>query len=258
MEPTQCSRLHQQGNALWCDSSVVLLSLHHRGERSCRAVSSDGLGASPWSESRGGARRQRPLRVILDDFECRHRNRLPIFHPWRNRGGVRGARSLRAIVRVGVSRPARHLPSARMARSDCWLRLTGRRSRAVVAQCSGLVARGHPGPHRSDPLLVGDDVVLALCPEIVARSLPSAVATAVFWVGMEIVFSIIFSGTVISDDKKYGPIGVVFALMSWLIAIGVVIILGAVVGLVWREQNLAFSSAFRWLLRPSRRKGHRR
>ena len=84
--------------------------------------------------------------------------------------------------------------------------------------------------------------------------LPSAVATALFWVGMEVVFSFIFSGTVISDDKKYGPIGVVFALMSWLIAIGVVIILGAVVGLVWRERELSWSRAFRWLLRSSDRK----
>ena len=84
--------------------------------------------------------------------------------------------------------------------------------------------------------------------------LPSAVATALFWVGMEVVFSFIFSGTVISDDKKYGPIGVVFALMSWLIAIGVVIILGAVVGLVWRERDLSFSKAFRWLRRSSDRK----
>jgi membrane protein len=52
---------------------------------------------------------------------------------------------------------------------------------------------------------------------------------------------------VISNHQKYGPIGVVFALMSWLIAIGVVIILGAVVGLVWRERGLSLSSAFRRL-----------
>lgn len=84
--------------------------------------------------------------------------------------------------------------------------------------------------------------------------LPSAVATAIFWLGMEVVFSFIFSDTVISDDKKYGPIGVVFALMSWLIAIGVVIILGAVVGLVWRERDLSFARAFRWLRRSSARK----
>jgi hypothetical protein len=46
---------------------------------------------------------------------------------------------------------------------------------------------------------------------------PSAAATALFWVGMEVVFSLIFSSTVISDDQKCGLIGVVFALMSWLI-----------------------------------------
>ncbi len=76
---------------------------------------------------------------------------------------------------------------------------------------------------------------------------PSAVATALFWLGMEVVFSFIFSSTVISDDQKYGPIGIVFALMSWLIAIGVVIILGAVVGVVWRERGLSWSSALRRL-----------
>jgi uncharacterized BrkB/YihY/UPF0761 family membrane protein len=50
---------------------------------------------------------------------------------------------------------------------------------------------------------------------------------------MEIVFSFIFSNDVIYDDKKYGSIGIVFALMSFLIAIGVVILLGAVFGVVW-------------------------
>lgn len=74
---------------------------------------------------------------------------------------------------------------------------------------------------------------------------PAAVATAVFWLTMEAVFSVIFSGMVISDDQKYGPIGVVFALMSWLIAIGVVIILGAVTGVVWHERNLSFRAAFK-------------
>jgi len=48
------------------------------------------------------------------------------------------------------------------------------------------------------------------------------VATAVFWLGMEAVFSVTFSGMIILDDHNYGAIGVVFALMSWLIAIGVV------------------------------------
>ena len=78
---------------------------------------------------------------------------------------------------------------------------------------------------------------------------PSALATGICWAGMEAVFSAIFSSMVISNNKTYGPIGVVFSLMSWLIAIGVVIILGAVVGVVWREQNLSLSAAFKRLRR---------
>jgi membrane protein len=72
---------------------------------------------------------------------------------------------------------------------------------------------------------------------------PCAVATGLFWLGMEAVFSIFISNMVISEDKEYGPIGIVSALMAFLIAIGVVIILGAVVGLVWQERNLSFRAA---------------
>jgi len=66
--------------------------------------------------------------------------------------------------------------------------------------------------------------------------LPSAVATGLFYLGMEAVFAVMFSGSITSDDQKYGPIGIVFALMSFFIAIGVVIILGAITGLVWQER----------------------
>jgi membrane protein len=54
---------------------------------------------------------------------------------------------------------------------------------------------------------------------------------------------------VISNDRKYGPVGVVFALMSFFIAIGVVIILGAVAGIVWQDRGLSFRAAFRKLRR---------
>jgi membrane protein len=37
--------------------------------------------------------------------------------------------------------------------------------------------------------------------------------------------------------------------MSWLIAIGVVIILGAVAGIVWQERNLSFAAALKKLRR---------
>jgi membrane protein len=81
------------------------------------------------------------------------------------------------------------------------------------------------------------------------RLFPPAVATGVFWLGMEAVFSVIFSGMVTSYDQKYGPVGVVFALMSFFIAIGVVIILGAVVGIAWQDRGLSFRAAFRKLRR---------
>ena len=81
------------------------------------------------------------------------------------------------------------------------------------------------------------------------RLVPPAVATGVFWLGMEAVFSVIFSGMVTSDDQKYGPVGVVFALMSFCIAIGVVIILGAVAGTVWQDRGLSFRAAISKLRR---------
>ena len=82
------------------------------------------------------------------------------------------------------------------------------------------------------------------------RLLPPAVATSVFWLGMEAVFSVVFSGMVISNDQKYGPVGVVFALMSFFVAVGVVIILGAVVGIVWQDRGLSFRAAISKLRRP--------
>jgi membrane protein len=65
---------------------------------------------------------------------------------------------------------------------------------------------------------------------------PSALATGICWLGMEIVFRLTLSTTIVSDYRKYGPIGVVFAIMALLIAIGVVIMLGALLGVVWRER----------------------
>lgn len=67
------------------------------------------------------------------------------------------------------------------------------------------------------------------------ESLPSAIATGVCWLGMVIVFSLVFSETVITNDKQYGPVGVTFGFMIYFIAMGVVIILGAVIGVSWRE-----------------------
>jgi len=67
--------------------------------------------------------------------------------------------------------------------------------------------------------------------------LPAALATAVCWLGMTIVFRLTMSDSITSNYEKYGSIGVIFAIMSYLVAIGVVIIIGAVFGVVWRERH---------------------
>jgi membrane protein len=83
------------------------------------------------------------------------------------------------------------------------------------------------------------------------KLLPCAVATGAFWIGMLVVFHFISSGMVITYDQKYGPIGIIFALVSFFIAIGVVIILGAAVGLMWNDRGLSFRAAVRRLRRAS-------
>jgi membrane protein len=72
---------------------------------------------------------------------------------------------------------------------------------------------------------------------------PAACSTGALCVAMEAVFSLFFSAMVVSDDTRYGPIGIIFALLSYLIAIGVVIILGAVTGHAWHERSPGKSEA---------------
>ncbi len=66
---------------------------------------------------------------------------------------------------------------------------------------------------------------------------PSAVATAIFWIGLGVFASFYLSSTLVSDSRLYGEIGVVFTLVTWFIAIGAVITLGAVAGVVWQRRR---------------------
>jgi len=75
------------------------------------------------------------------------------------------------------------------------------------------------------------------------RIFPAALATGVFWVGLGAFASLYFSSTLVSDSHLYGPIGVVFTLLSWFIAMGAVITLGAVVGRVWLIRRAPSASA---------------
>jgi len=80
---------------------------------------------------------------------------------------------------------------------------------------------------------------------------PCAVAIGACWVGMLAVFDVTFSGMITSYDQKYGAIGIVLAFMSLFIAIGVVLILGAAVGLMWQHPGLSWAAALRKLRRSS-------
>jgi membrane protein len=66
---------------------------------------------------------------------------------------------------------------------------------------------------------------------------PSALATGICWLAMVIAFRLTISGSITSSYHTYGTIGVVFVIMTVLIAIGVVIVLGALLGVAWRERR---------------------
>jgi membrane protein len=65
------------------------------------------------------------------------------------------------------------------------------------------------------------------------RLFPAGLATGVFWVGLGAFASVYFPSTLVSDNRLYGAIGVVFDLVTWFIAMGAVITLGALVGHVY-------------------------
>jgi hypothetical protein len=67
--------------------------------------------------------------------------------------------------------------------------------------------------------------------------LPSALITGIFYGGLGVFSKFYFSETIISDSKTYVTIGAIFGIMTWFIAIGAVIILGAVAGAVWEDRR---------------------
>jgi membrane protein len=69
------------------------------------------------------------------------------------------------------------------------------------------------------------------------RAFPAALATSLFWIGLGVFASLYFSSTIVSDSHLYGTIGVVFTLVTWFIAMGAVIALGAVAGVTWERRR---------------------
>jgi len=62
------------------------------------------------------------------------------------------------------------------------------------------------------------------------RLFPAGLATGFFWVGLGAFASVYFPSTLSTDNHLYGAIGVVFDLVTWFVAMGAVITLGALVG----------------------------
>lgn len=75
----------------------------------------------------------------------------------------------------------------------------------MVSLLGGSGGSGRRRARGFDALLVVHLWFLLAGRESWRATFPSAIATALFWLGMEVVFSFFFSSTVISDDKKYGP-----------------------------------------------------
>jgi membrane protein len=85
---------------------------------------------------------------------------------------------------------------------------------------------------------------LLLSGRVSYRSLvPGALATAVGLLGLGVVMSLYLSNAVVSNYNQYGPIGVVFALLSWIIGFCVVMLGGPLAGHVYLRR--------RGLLRPA-------
>jgi membrane protein len=68
------------------------------------------------------------------------------------------------------------------------------------------------------------------------RLIVPAVVTALFFLGLGVFSAIFLSDAIIANNKEYGPIGVVFIMMTWLLSVGVVFILGPIVGVALQER----------------------
>jgi membrane protein len=69
------------------------------------------------------------------------------------------------------------------------------------------------------------------------EAFPAGLATAFCYTGLGVFSALFFSKTIISNAHTYGPIGVVMVLVTYFIAVGVVVHLGAVFGRMWNERH---------------------
>jgi membrane protein len=63
-----------------------------------------------------------------------------------------------------------------------------------------------------------------------SRLLPGAVVIGIGLVGLRIAATVVLSPAITSHYRQYGPLGIVFVILSWLVAFGVVMLGGGLVG----------------------------
>jgi membrane protein len=69
--------------------------------------------------------------------------------------------------------------------------------------------------------------------------LPAALATTLFYAGLGAFAAVGFSSGVVTYQKTYGSVGTVMVILSFLIGLGVVVHLGALVGQMYNERGRA-------------------
>jgi membrane protein len=70
-----------------------------------------------------------------------------------------------------------------------------------------------------------------------AALVPAGMATAVCVTGLAVFSFLLFSSSLVSGFKNYGPIGATSTLLSYFIGLGVCVHLGAVFGRMWNERH---------------------
>jgi membrane protein len=66
---------------------------------------------------------------------------------------------------------------------------------------------------------------------------PAGLVTSICVTGLGVFSALLFSNSIVSSEKSYGPIGVMTVLLSYCIGFGVCLHIGAVVGRMWNERH---------------------
>jgi membrane protein len=119
-----------------------------------------------------------------------------------------------------------------------------------VLQIAILVQIGqHTGPAGGRVLIFATEFVVAtvfwwwslhvlLLGQMGWRALfPGGLVTAICVTGLGVFSALLFSSSIVSSEKSYGPIGVMTVLLSYCIGFGVCLHIGAVVGRMWNERH---------------------